>query len=117
MRKVAEEAKEAGDPYQRATKNGFDAIARSWDELNNGFQAIATEVTDYSKKAFSDASHAFEQIVGARSFGQAIEIQSHYTKKTYENHMAEVSKLSQMYVSLMENAYKRAEHSASERVG
>ncbi len=45
--------------------------------MNKGFQAIAAEVTDYSKKAFEDSTRAFEQLIGAKSIEQAIEIQSH----------------------------------------
>jgi hypothetical protein len=41
---------------------------RSYREWSKGFQAIGARVTDYSKKAFDDATRAFEQPVGAKSF-------------------------------------------------
>jgi hypothetical protein len=56
-------------------------MLRSYGELNKGFQAIGARVTDYSKRAFEDATRAFEQLVGAKSFEHVIEIQSQYAKK------------------------------------
>ena len=57
--------------------------------MNKGFQAIAAEVTDYSKKAFEDSTRAFEQLIGAKTIEQAIEIQSQYAKKAYDGYVAE----------------------------
>ena len=42
------------EEFQKVGKDGFDAAVRSFGEVNKGFQAIAAEVTDYSKKAFED---------------------------------------------------------------
>ena len=90
-------------------KDGFDAAVRSFGEVNKGFQAIAAEVTDYSKKAFEDSTRAFEQLIGAKSIEQAIEIQSQYAKKAYDTYVAEMSKLGEMYVGLAKDAYKPVE--------
>ena len=64
------------EDFQKVGKDGFDAAVRSFGEMNKGFQAIAAEVTDYSKKAFEDSTRAFEQLIGAKTVEQAIEIQS-----------------------------------------
>ncbi len=42
------------EEFQKVGKDGFDAAVKSFGEMNKGFQAIAAEVTDYSKKAFED---------------------------------------------------------------
>ena len=64
------------EEFQKVGKDGFDAAVKSFGEMNKGFQAIAAEVTDYSKKAFEDGTRAFEQLIGAKSVEQAVEIQS-----------------------------------------
>ena len=97
------------EEFQKVGKDGFDAAVRSFGEMNKGFQAIAAEVTDYSKKAFEDSTRAFEQLIGAKSIEQAVEIQSQYTKKAYDTYMAEMSKLGEMYVGLAKDAYKPVE--------
>jgi hypothetical protein len=97
------------EEYQKVGKDGFDATVRSFGEMNKGFQAIAAEVTDYSKKAFEDSTRAFEQLVGAKSIEQAVEIQSQFAKKAYDTYMAEVTKLGEMYAGLAKDAYKPVE--------
>ena len=101
------------DEVQRAGKNGFDAAVSSFGEANKGFQAIAAEITAYSKRAFEDGTRAFEQLLGAKSFEQVIEIQSQYAKTAYESHIAELSKLGEMYAGLTRNAYKPVEQAAA----
>ena len=98
---------------QRAGKDGFDAVVSSFGEANNGFQAIAAEITAYSKKSFEDGTRAFEQLLGAKSFEQVIEIQSQYARMAYEGHVAELTKLGEMYAGLTRNAYKPVEQAAA----
>ncbi len=97
------------EEFQKVGKDGFDATVRSFGEMNKGFQAIAAEVTDYSKKAFEDSTRAFEQLMGAKSIEQAVEIQSTYAKKAYDAYVAEMSKLGEMYAGLAKDAYKPVE--------
>ena len=59
-------------------------------------------MTDYSKKAFDHAIRTWEQLIGVKSVQQAIQIQSDYAKKAYENHMAELSKLAKICVGMAE---------------
>jgi phasin family protein len=98
---------------QKASKETLEATLRSFAELNKGFQAITAQVTDYSKKAFEDGTRAFEQLIGAKSIEQAVEIQSDYAKNAYETWAAEVSKLREMYVALAKDAYKPVQQTAA----
>ena len=50
-----------GEEFQRVGKDGFDATVRAFGEANKGFQAIAAEVTDYSKKSSEGGTRAFER--------------------------------------------------------
>ena len=104
------------EEFQKVGKDGFDAYVRSFGEMNKGLQAIAAEVTDYSKKAFEDSTRAFEQLVGAKSIEQAIEIQSQYAKKAYDTWVAEASKISEMYAAVARDAYKPVEKAVAKKV-
>lgn len=95
-----------GDEFQKVGKEGFEAVARSYGDANKGFQAIVAEVTNYSKKVFEEGTRTFEQLVSAKSVEQAIEIQSQYIKNAYESHIAQMTKLSELYVSLAQSAFK-----------
>ena len=103
------------EEFQKVGKDGFDAAVRSLGEVNKGLQAIAAEVTDYSKKAVEDSTRAFEQLMSAKTLEQAIEIQSQYAKKAYDTYIAEMSKLGEMYVGLAKDAYKPVEAALSKK--
>ncbi len=98
---------------QRAGKDGFDAVVSSFGEANKGFQAIAAEIAAYSKKSFEDGTRAFEQLLGAKSLEQVVEIQSQYARMAYEGYFAELSKLGEMYAGLTRNAHKPVERAAA----
>ena len=105
-----------GEQFQKAGKEGFDAVVRAYGEANKGFQAIAAEMTDYSKTAFEDASRAFQQLVSAKSAEQAFEIQSQYAKKAYDAYVAQASKLGEMWVDLARETYKPVERAVGKKV-
>ena len=89
--------------------NGFDATLHSFGEVNKGFQVLAAEVADYSKRVFDDGMRAWEQLLCVKSFDQAIKIHSEYAKTAYEKHVAELSKLGEMYAGMARNAYTPVE--------
>jgi phasin family protein len=97
------------EEFQKLGKDRFDAAVRSYGEVNKGFQAINAKIIDYSKIVFEDGAHAFAQLVGAKTVEQAIEIQSQYAKKAFDTHVAEMSKLSDIYVGTAREAYKPVE--------
>jgi hypothetical protein len=103
------------EEFQKVGKDSFDAAVKSLGEVNKGLQAIAAELTDYSKKAVEDSMRAFEQLMGAKTLEQAVEIQSQYAKKAYDTYMAEMSKLGEMYVGLAKNAYKPVESALTKK--
>ena len=106
------DANRMGQQAQEQLQNGFEAASRSFTEANKGFQALATEMTEYSKAAFDDAIRTWEQLIGVKSLEQAMQIQSDYAKRTYENHMAELSKLGQMYVGMVSDSSKPVQETA-----
>jgi hypothetical protein len=105
-----------GEEFQQASKDGFDASVRSFGEVSKGFQAIAATIVDYSKKNFEDSTRAFEQLIGAKSFEQAWEIQSQYAKRAFDAYVAQASKIGEMYVDLARNAYQPVEKVAAKTV-
>jgi hypothetical protein len=106
---VQGQAQRVGREYQKAAETGLEAASRSFGEANKGFQALAVEMMEYSKSAFDDAIRTWEQLIGVRSLEQAIQIQSDYAKRVYENHMAEFKKLGEMTVGMVRDASKPVE--------
>lgn len=104
------------DDIQKQGQANFDAATKSFGEVNKGLQGIASEVTDYSKKALDDGTQAFEKLVGAKSVEQAFEIQTTFAKSAYDNYVAQFTKLSEMYVDLAKEAYKPVETAITKKV-
>jgi hypothetical protein len=107
-----ERAQRMGQEFQQAAVGGFETAGRSLSEVNRGFQAIAVEMTSYSKKAFDEAIRTWEQLIGVKSVEQAVQIQADYVKKAYENHIAELSKLREICVGMAQAAYNPAEENS-----
>lgn len=95
--------------FQKLGKDNYEAVVKSYGQVNKGLQDIGTSFTDYAKQAFADATVTFEKLVGAKSLEHAIEIQSTYAKTAYENWMAEMTKIGEMYTSVARDAYKPVE--------
>ncbi len=109
---MAEDASRMGQQAQERVQSGVEAASRSFTEANKGFQALAAEMMNYSKSVFDDAIRTWEQLIGVRSLEQAIQIQSDYAKRVYENHMAELSKLGEMSVGMVRDASKQVEQTS-----
>ena len=105
----------ANNDFQKIGKDNYDAMLHSYGELTKGFQAIATRMTDYSKRAFEDASNTFEQLAGAKSLEHVFEIQSQYAKKAYDDWMTEASKIGEMYAAAARDAYRPVEQTLAKR--
>ena len=105
------------DPVKIAelNKEGFEAAARSYEQWTKGLQALATRVTENTKKALEDTTRTWEQIIGAKSVEQVIEIQSQYAKRSYDNYVAEASKLGEWYADVVRNATKPFEQAVAKK--
>jgi len=95
--------------FQKLGQTGMDGYLRMMGEWNKNWQTIAAEMTDYSKRSFEDGTATFEKLVSAKSLEQAMEIQSSYAKRAYEDYMHQLSKLGAMYQSFAKDAFKPVE--------
>jgi len=101
------------DDANRKSKEAMDTMLKSYSDTAKGFQAIAAEAVEYSKKSFQDTVTHFESLSGARSFEAAFELQTNYVKSAYENFVSEATKLGEMYSDLAKSAYKPYEAPAA----
>lgn len=97
------------DDFQKIGQTNMDAAMKFYGEWNKGWQAIAAEMSDYTKRSFEEGTATFEKLMSAKSLEQAVEIQSSYAKRAYDSYMQQMSKLSSMYVDLAKDAYRPIE--------
>ncbi len=94
------------DDLQKLGKDNMDTALKQFGAFSRSFQAIATEVADYSKKSFEETAVATEKLFGARSLDKAIEVQAGYLKSAYQGFVAEATKLGELYADLARETYK-----------
>jgi phasin family protein len=94
------------EDMQKLGKDNMDATMSSIGALSKGFQSIAVELADYSKKVFEEGTAATEKLLGAKSLDKAIEVQSEYVKSAYEGFVSQSTKLGELYAGLAQEAYK-----------
>ena len=89
-------------------KDAMDKALKSFSNSSKGFQAIASETADYSKKSFEASIAHFQNLMGVKSFESAVELQTSYAKSAVEGYMAEMTKLGEMYAGLAKEVYEPA---------
>jgi hypothetical protein len=114
-KRMADEANRMGQQAQEGFQTGLEAASRSFTEANKGFEALASELTDFSKRRFEDVFRAWEQLLRARSFPDVVQVQTLYAQKAYEAYTSEMSKLGEMYMGLVRNASKPVEEASRGR--
>src|SRR4029450_3191770 len=108
-------AQRVSDQFQRAAEGSWEGAGRSISEVNRGFQALAAEMTEYSKKTFDDAIRTWEQLIGVKSLAHAIEIPSQHATRCYENHMDEMTKPGDTYARMVRDAAQPVEQASPPR--
>lgn len=96
---------------QKLSQTGLDGYLRMLEEWNRSWQAMAAEITDYSKRTFEEGTDTLEKLSSAKTLEQALEIQSSYAKQVYEDYLRQLSKMGAMYQSLAKDALKPIEMS------
>jgi hypothetical protein len=103
-KRMADEVNRIGQQAQERFQTGFEAASRSLSEANKGFQAMADELTDFSKSRWEAVFQAWEQLLRVRHLGDVVEVQTRYAQRAYDAYMSEMSKLGEMYLGTARNA-------------
>ncbi|MCR9134711.1 MAG: phasin family protein [Alphaproteobacteria bacterium] len=101
------------DDASKYGKDAMDNMLKSYSALAQGMQTMTTEAADFSKKSYEDNAKAMEQLVAAKSFEKAFEIQSDFAKSSYESFVAQATKMSEIYSNAARDAYKPLEAAAT----
>ena len=94
------------EQFQKIGKDNAEATAASFGAVSKGFQKIAVELADYSKKVFDEGTAAAEKLLGVKSLDKAIEVHSDYVKTAYEGFVSESTKLGELYAGWAQEVYK-----------
>lgn len=88
-----------------------EAAAKIMTDWSKTWQSMAIETAEYTKRAFADGQAAFEKLISAKTLEQAIEIQTSYARRAFEEYMQQLTKVMSMSSSATREAYKPLERS------
>jgi phasin family protein len=94
------------EEMQKFGKDSMEMAMSSLGAWSKSAQAIAVECVDYSKKSVEDSTAAWEKLMGAKTLEKAIEVQTEYLRSSYEDFVAQATKLGELYADLAKEAYK-----------
>lgn len=97
------------EDLQKLNQNGMDTAVKMLGEWTKGWQAIAAEMSDYTKRSFEDGTAHMEKLMGAKTVEQALELQSNFAKRSVDEYMHQMSKIGGMYAEFAKDAYKPVE--------
>ena len=95
--------------FQKLGQTNMDQAMKMFGEWNKNWQAIASEMGDYTKRSFEESTAAFEKLLAIKSIDQAFAIQSSYAKHAYEEYMQQMTKIGGMYANIAKEAAKPVE--------
>jgi hypothetical protein len=94
------------EELQKLGQSNMDNTMKMFGDMTKNFQAIASEITDYNKKSFEDGTQTMEKLMGVKSIEQAVEIQTTFAKRAYDNYMAQMTRVGTMYTDIAKEAVK-----------
>jgi phasin family protein len=97
------------DEMQKVGMDNMNVAMKSFDAATKGFQTIAAELMNYQKKAFEDGAVAMQELINAKSPQKAMEIQSQYVKSAYEDLVAQVTRIGELYLQVAKESCKPLE--------
>ncbi|WP_061936281.1 phasin family protein [Aureimonas sp. AU22] len=95
-------------------KDNMDNALRSMSAVTKGFQQIATETTEFTKKSVEQSAQMFERLAQVRTLDKAIELQSEYARSAYEAWMSQATKMGEIYQEIAREAYRPLESSVQQ---
>lgn len=97
-------------------KEAMDALLKSYSTATKGFQAIASETAEYSKKAYEANVAHMEALMSVKSLDAAIELNTSFAKSSVEGYLAELNKLGELYSDIAKQSYVPAQAAATKAV-
>ena len=98
------------EDMQKASKEQINQVSATAASVARGFQAIASETADYSKRSLETTSTFMEKLLGVKSIDTAIQLQSEFAKTQFEGFIAQTNKIGEIYKDIAKEAFKPMEN-------
>ena len=103
------------EDVQKLSQVNAESYMKGFGELNKGWQTLAAEMSDYTKRTFEEGTAVVEKLLSAKSLDQAMEIHTSFAKRSYDEYMAQMTKVGTIYADIAKEAFKPFEKVFSPR--
>lgn len=103
----------AYEDANKFSKDALDNTMKSFSAVTKGFQQIAAETTDFTKRSYEHSAKVFEQLTQVKSFDKVVEVQNDFAKAAYQAWVAQATKMGELYADIAKEAYKPFENTLS----
>jgi hypothetical protein len=86
--------------------HAFETIAAATASATKGLQAIVVETTDYSRRSFENSRVLAEKLAGVEKIDEAVQLQSDFIKRAYQDFIAQATKVGNVYSDLAKEALR-----------
>lgn len=100
------------DKAQTFGKEQMEALTASSAAFTKGWQSIAAETSDYTKKSFEKSRELAEKMVAVKKMDEAVQLQTEFAKSAYEDFVAGATKIGEIYTAMAKDAFKPFEAAA-----
>ncbi len=92
------------DDFAAINKDTMDAVVQSGNIVAKGYEAIGKELMAFTQSSIEANVAATKALFGARNVREVMDLQSQYTRESFDKAMAESAKLSEMSVKMAKDA-------------
>ena len=100
------------DKAQNFGKDQFEALTASSAAVTKGWQSIAAETSDYTKKSFEKSRELAEKMITVKKMDEAVHLQTEFAKSAYEDFVAGATKIGEIYTAMAKDVFKPFEAAA-----
>ncbi len=90
----------------KMTQQTMDNTLKSVSVMTKGLQQIATETSDYAKRAYEQQSSMFGKLASAKTLDKSMEVQTAFAKTAYQEWMSQATRMGEIYTDLAKEACK-----------
>ncbi|MEF2550206.1 phasin family protein [Aurantimonas sp. A2-1-M11] len=101
----------AYEDASKVSKEAMDNALKSVSAMTKGFQQIASETSEFAKRAYEQQAEFMEKLFQLRSPDKVIALQNEYAKTAYQGWVSQATRMSEICSDVAKETYKPLEQS------
>jgi phasin family protein len=104
MKQSFERAVQGYDQLAAFNKATVEALIQATNAATKGFETINSEALAFSRQTIEESVAVAKAAIGSKSIQELIELQSDFTKSTFDSYVGQMTKMGDMVASIAKEA-------------